>query len=376
MNILIIGEFSAFAKNLAKGFNKIGGHRVVVISDGDSFKKIEQDENSIVFPEPRNISLLSLTIPKTTRLSLFFQFLKTRRIVKYFYSQFDVVFLMNVGFIRRKYDVFSPYFTIEEINRMRKDKSVVFMSSCGGDLPFFKFAVNDKRFSTVYKDLSITRNPVYAEKEKLALSIVDAVIPMSYQYAAAYRLYGEDFRLLKAIQLPFDNTSVELSHIYHKDRIVIFNGSLRPTKGTIFIEEALKRIEEKYKTRVVIRKDRLPYAEFLKLLPEIDLYVDLCTDYDYGMSAIAAMSAGCVVFSGNEPETRREFEINDIPVIPISPNSDDIVSKISHFVENIDEIEKVGLQSRQYVEKYHECGLIARKYLSAFEEYIKRKDVK
>ena len=266
MNILIIGEFSAFAKNLAKGFNELGGHRVVVISDGDSFKKIEQDDNSIVFPEPRNLSFFNLAIPKTQRLFSFLQYLKTRKIVKGFSSYFDIVFIMNVRFIRRNNDTSSPYFTVEEINRMRKDKSVVIMSSCGGDIPFFKFAVNDRRFSTVYKDLSITQNPIYAEKEKLALKIVDAVIPMSYQYAEAYRLYGKDFRLLNAIQLPFDNSSVKSSHVYHKDKIVIFNGSLRATKGTVFIEEALKSIEEKFGSRVFIRNDRLPYSQFLELL--------------------------------------------------------------------------------------------------------------
>lgn len=371
MNILIIGEFSAFAKNLAKGFNRLGGNRIVVISGGDSFKKIEQDENSIVFPEPRNLSLFGLRIPKTKGLSSFFLHLKTRKIVKEFSSNFDVVFLMNVGFIRRKPDLHSPYFTVDEINRMRREQSVVIMSSCGADLPFFKFAVNDKRFSTVYKDLSITHNPIYAEKEKLALKIVDAVIPMSYQYAEAYRLYGKDFRLLKAIQLPFDNQSVNSSHVYHKDKIVIFNGSLRPTKGTIFIEEALKIVEDKYSDRVIIRKDRLPYSQFLELLPEIDLYVDLCTDYDYGMSAIAAMSAGCVVFSGNEPETRKEFGIDAIPVVPISPSLEDIVIKISLFLDNIDEIERVGVQSRLYVEKYHDCSLVANKYLGVFKDLLK-----
>ena len=371
MNILIIGEFSAFAKNLAKGFNKLGGHRVVVISDGDSFKKIEQDENSIVFPEPHNLSLFGMKIPKTRRLYSFFLYLKTRSIVKKFSSFSDVVFLMNVRFIRRNNDFRSPYFTIGEINRMRKEESVVIMSSCGGDLPFFKFAVKDKRFSTVYKDLDVTKDPIYAEKEKLALQIVDAVIPMSYQYAEAYRLYGKDFKLLKAIQLPFDNSSVESSHVYHKDRIVVFNGSLRATKGTVFIEDALKSIEEKYKDRVIIRKDRLPYSQFLGLLPEIDLYVDLCTDYDYGMSAIAAMSAGCVVFSGNEPETRREFEIDDIPVVPISPSSEDIVAKLSYYIENTDEIERVGVQSRLYVEKYHDCSLVAEKYLGIFKDLLK-----
>ena len=35
MNVLILGEFSAFAKNLAKGINAIEGNHAVVFSDDD-----------------------------------------------------------------------------------------------------------------------------------------------------------------------------------------------------------------------------------------------------------------------------------------------------------------------------------------------------
>ena len=48
MNILIIGEFSAFAKHLKNGFKKLG-HQVTIVHTGDSFKKIDGDENDVLF---------------------------------------------------------------------------------------------------------------------------------------------------------------------------------------------------------------------------------------------------------------------------------------------------------------------------------------
>ena len=39
MNILIIGEFSGFAKHLKNGFFQLG-HNVTIIHNGDSWKKI------------------------------------------------------------------------------------------------------------------------------------------------------------------------------------------------------------------------------------------------------------------------------------------------------------------------------------------------
>ena len=45
MNILIIGEFSAFAKHLKNGFKKLG-HQVTIVHAGDSFKKINKTQLS------------------------------------------------------------------------------------------------------------------------------------------------------------------------------------------------------------------------------------------------------------------------------------------------------------------------------------------
>ena len=366
MNILILGEFSAFAKNLALGINKLGGHNVVVVCDGDGFKSIKQDSNSIVFPTPHNISIFGIQVPKTYKLYGFKNFLKSRKVVKRFNSYFDVVFIINSIFIRDYLEFSSPYFSVKDLRYVCKNNAKVFMSACGGDLPFFSFAVSDKRFSTVYS--KIPDKNFFARKQSLAKSVVDGVIPMSYQYAESYRQFGKEFVLLPAIQLPFDVDSVPAKDFSDSpNKIVIFNGALRATKGTKFIDEALRILIDKYGDRLIIRNDRLPYDQFINTLHEFDLYIDLCTDYDYGMSAIAAMSAGCVVFSGNEKETAKEFGIiESIPVVSISPDSNDIVGKISYFIDNPEEIYKVGKMSRAYVEKYHECSFVAKQYINLF----------
>lgn len=368
MNILILGEFSAFAKNLALGINKLGGHNVVVVCNGDSFKQIKQDENSIVFPNPRGRKLFGIRVPFSLLFDSYMIHLKSRKTIRRFKSYFDAVFIINVRFIRDNHEHISPYYSIKDIKAICRPGSKVIMSACGADLPFFKFAVSDKRFSTVYV-YGIPNEQYYRRKEELALKIVDGVIPMSYQYAEAYRRYGKGFKLLPAIQLPFDVSSVPIKDFEIKNsQLVIFNGALRPTKGSAFIEKALDIVQKKYGDMIVMRNERFPYEEFLRRLKEIDLYVDLCTDYDYGMSALAAMSAGCVVFSGNTDETKAEFRINDeIPVVPISPDVDDIVSKLSYYIENREEIVALGKLSRAYVEHYHECAVVAPKYLEQFK---------
>ena len=66
MKILIIGELSAFSKNLSKGFHALG-HESFVFSWGDGFKKIEQDDDSYHI-DVSNISVFGHSIKGTNRI--------------------------------------------------------------------------------------------------------------------------------------------------------------------------------------------------------------------------------------------------------------------------------------------------------------------
>ena len=65
MNILIIGEFSGFAKHLKNGFRKLG-HKVTVVMTPDSFKKIKGGDGDIVYGG--NINLFGHPIKGTALL--------------------------------------------------------------------------------------------------------------------------------------------------------------------------------------------------------------------------------------------------------------------------------------------------------------------
>ena len=72
MNILIIGEYSGFAKYLSRGFRQLG-HGACVLSWGDGFKKIEQEDESISI-NVSNYIFLGRTIRGSHHLREFFSF--------------------------------------------------------------------------------------------------------------------------------------------------------------------------------------------------------------------------------------------------------------------------------------------------------------
>lgn len=368
MKVLIVGEFSAFAKNLAQGINSVENCEAVVFSYEDGFKKVSQDSKSYTYKRPYNYTIFGKELRGTHMFTGYRLYKEFKKNLKGYHHYFDAAFIISYTLLRKENNHTLPQFSKSDILYAVKDSQKIFMSACGGDLPFFEFALNDKRFSTVYKNKVILNNPLYQALEKEALFIVRGVIPMSYQYHEAYRCYGEKFRLFDPVPLPFTASSVKAKNSYYSNgNIVIFNGALRPSKGSVFIDEAVQRIKEKYGDRIIIRNDRLPYNKFLEFLREIDIYIDLCTDYDYGMSAIAAMLAGCVVLSGNTIETRRCMGTDSIPVVSIDPDSDQIFTAIENLILNPQLIEEIGMASVIYAQTRHDSKLLASTYLNAFK---------
>lgn len=367
MNVLIIGEYSAFAKNLCKGINEIQGNHAIVFAYRDGFKNIDQSQDSHTYDNPTRCKVFGFPIPFTEKVKgykLYKSFLKDIVPLK---ATFDIVFIINCSFIRKDSCHTLPLFSLRDIKFVSKTNAKIFLSACGGDSVYYKFATTDSRISTTFnaKNSHVTNRVRFIEN--LMYPIVDGIIPMSYQYAQAYRLYARDLNILPSIHLPFDITTVPERKSYMEDgKIVIFNAALRPKKGIVYINKALEMIKEKYSEKIVVKDVRLPYSEYLKFLSTVDLFIDLCVDYDYGMSAISAMAAGCVVFSGNEPETQKELGRYDVPVVGISPNIQDIFEKIEYFIVNPEQIEIIGRKSIAYAQKYHNCKTVAEQYLNAF----------
>lgn len=368
-NILIIGEYSAFAKNLCEGINGVSGYHAVVFAYKDGFKNISQSADSYTYDNPTSYKICGCPIPFSGKVHGFKLYHQFKSDIVPLKSTFDIVFIINSSFVRSKKCHTLPLFSIEDIKYVTKPNAKVFLSACGGDSVYYKFATTDKRISTTFnvKNSYVTKR--VKQSEDLVYPFVKGIIPMSYQYAQAYRMYAKHLNVLPTIHLPFDMSTIPEREKYLEDgKVVIFNAALRPKKGTSFINEALEIINQKYADRITIKNVRLPYEEYLKFLPTVDLFIDLCVDYDYGMSAISAMAAGCVVFSGNTPETQRELGHYDIPVVGVSPNVQNIVENLEKYILNPGLIESVGRESRDYAQKYHNCRTIAESYLEAFSQ--------
>jgi glycosyltransferase involved in cell wall biosynthesis len=369
MKIVIVGEYSGFAKNLSIGIRNIG-HECLVFSWGDVFKKIEPDESTYLI-EVGNCKFWGKSVKG---LGLVRKCVSSIKLHKYIKRRFeiekaDVVLVMNVAFLKENSNIFEPKFSNDMLLYMCKSPDGIYMSSCGNDYIVNRYLPFNERTNEylMYKKNSGLKK----QKKKFDghIGIIKKVIPIAHDYALAYRYSNKeyDYTVLPTIPLPFDVSSVETSNVI-RDRIVIMHGVSRPfEKGSYVIISALERMAEEYPDKVDIRiVKNLPLKEYLKVIQESNIVVDQCYGGSCGMNSIESLSMGKVVLSGNIKGYNREYTDLESPVIDIEPKSEQIYCALKKLVLNPELIKEISLKSRAYAERVHDCKIVAQKYLDAF----------
>lgn len=369
MRIVIIGEFSGFAKNLKEGFKRLG-HTPFIYSWGDGFKKIDSGKDSYTI-NVCNYTLFGKKIKGSNRIRSILSALKLRAHLDIMWrkKKADAVLIINTAFLKTNHNAFSPYFSYEMIRKISSQETKIFLSACGNDyifnryLPFCK-KTNEFAISKCISGLKIERNNFLKY-----LSFVNEVIPVMADYALAYRHFNTEFNyhVLSTIPLPFDVSSVKVKN-YFGEKIIVMHGITRPfEKGSYIILAALEKLKKKYEDKVDVKiVERVALDEYLKIMEEANIIVDQCYSYGYGMNAIEALSMGKVVLSGNEEENQREFGIIECPVINIKPNADYIYDILSNLISNPDKIKEISHESRIYAESIHDARVVAQRYIEMF----------
>lgn len=368
MNILIVGEFSGFARHLRNGFETLG-HKVVVVLDGDSFKKIPHSSDDILY-ESRDLKFLGHHIPMSNVLfsRKVNQFIKSR--LNSLNIQFDLIVIICDQFVSNS--TLTIGVPIQYIEKQSENGAKVIFTSCGSDAAYLIFRKElwyyDKAFPRTLRN-SFIEKPSKEKIDRLnrILRITDCVIPTTYDYYLTMNRYLESYykKPLKVCYLPLpisESTCTINSCVGRK--ILLFHGVIRPIpKGTPFITEALRRIETDYPDKVeVVIKGNMPYQEYLTLFDKIDILLDQTNGYGSGMNANIGLMSGKVVLSNNEPEEEKIRGFKS-PVINIRPDANQIYNALKTLIDNPLSIDKIRFESRKYAMTFLKSDIIAKSYL-------------
>lgn len=372
MRILIVGEYSGFAKNLAAGFQELG-HEACIVGYGDGWKKIDVGDNGYLFKRYDNFKIGKFVLKRSWIIRELFDFKRVNEMVKSHLGCFDNILIINYEFIRLNYEKWYPYFSMEDLRKMLKVDGKIYLSSCGDDYPTLLYTKKMRytSFKNIEKSIFLTTRMMKIFRK--VCQNIEGVIPVMCGYSDGYRDIASeyDLKIFDTIPLALSLKNIRENN-YITDKIIIFHGIRNKMKGSDLILEALKIIEEKYsKEVIVLAKGHIPLNEYLMLLKKSNIIVDQCWGYSYGMNAIYGMAMGKVVLSGNEPECGKEFVRDDIPVVNILPDVADIVRKLEDLILHQERISEIGEKSRQFVENFHEAKNVASQYIKIFNRYDK-----
>ena len=378
MKILLLGEYSNLHNSLKQALLNMG-HEVLLVGNGDGFKKYETD--ILIKSHLADYSLFNLIarlFMKIFKINIFDIeiYFRAKKILSKLRG-FDVVQLINENSFKT-----SPLLEIKLLKQIFQNNNNVFLLSCGVDSVSVKHAMSKKLkysiLTPLFEDASLKKKyePIlkYDKENYLALGKfvqknIKGIISSDLDYHIPYL---NKKKYLGMIPNPINTQKIKYYGINKSKKISILhaiNSSNKIKKGNRFFEEALKIIDEKFKDKIsIITTYDLPYIEHLENLKKCDILLDMVYAYDQGYNALEAMAMGKIVFTGAEEEWLKLYNIKeDTVVINAVPNTMRIVEKLVWLIENPKMLKSISVNARKFIEKNHDFEKIAKKYIKTWE---------
>ncbi len=364
MNILLIGEYSNVHWTLASGLKSLG-HSVVVISNGDFWKKYPCD---ILLERKSNKIKDSIAY----LCKVLFALRKMRG--------FDVVQIINPMFLELKAKHIRPIY-----NYIKRHNKKVFLAAYGMDYYYVKGCLGQtlfrySEFITPAGELrSIDQNidaikdwTGNSDKQKLNEYIAqtcNGIIAGLWEY---YQCYRQDFgNKLEYIPFPVEPMPTgSLPERYYQDidKIRFFIGiqsSRSKFKGTDILLDILSELEKDFPDKMqVIRVENVPFAEYKKLILDSDVLVDQLYSPSPNMNSLLAMSQGLAVAGGGWEEPYillGEEKLRPVIDLPCSPQ--EIRVTLLEYINNPGIIREKKKESVEFIGKYHTPSIVASRWI-------------
>lgn len=379
MKILLVGEFSRLHNSLKEGLLALG-HEVVLVNNGDGFKNFPADISIRA-----NFFKSKLgNIPRQIWFRLFkYDLVLLEHGIRFWWISKKLKNYEIVQFINE-----SPIQTVSKlelflIKRIFSQNQKVFLLCCGIDYVTVSHMLEKKdRYSVMnayFEDILEAKKQYdyffdFVDKphqkiHQFLYKNIRGVIASDLDYVRP--LLGNE-KYLGVIANPINTDKISIIENKISDKIVVFLGINTGNsfkKGISFFEKALAIIQEKYQDKIEILITRnLPYSDYQKHFEKAHILLDQVYCFDQGYNALEAMAKGKVVFTGAEIEFLNHYHLQENEVaINALPDVTYIVEKLSFLIENPVEIERIGINAIQFIQKEHHYVTQAEKYVQVWK---------
>ena len=269
------------------------------------------------------------------------------------------------------------------LKRLFKQNQKVFLLCCGIDYVTVNHMLQKKeRYSVMYpyfENISEAKKQYdyffdFVDKphqkiHKFLYKNIRGVIASDLDYVAP--LLGNK-KYLGLIANPINTDKITGIENKISDKINIFLGINTGNsfkKGISFFEKAIAIIQEKYPNTVEVKVTKdIPYSDYQKHFEKAHILLDQVYCFDQGFNALEAMAKGKVVFTGAETEFLNHYHLQENEVaINALPDVEYLVEKLSFLIENPSEMERIGKNAIQFIQKEHHYITQAEKYVQLWK---------
>ena len=160
-------------------------------------------------------------------------------------------------------------------------------------------------------------------------------------------------------------------------RVRVFIGISRERaemKGTDIMLQVAKDLLGRYPDRMeLLVANGVSFDEYSRMMDSADVLLDQIYSYGPGMNALLAMSKGIVAVSGAEPEHYEQLgEYKVRPIVNVYPSYGDVYEKLERLILNPELVNRLKLESREYVARNHEYVMVSRRYEELYGKLLCR----
>lgn len=367
MKVLLVGEFSKLHNNLQHGLRELGVD-VVTANFGDFFKKFHSDMKLFKIPKGKKYDFLRNEYSKY---------------IYHKFIQYDVIQFISERQLCADYG-FEKHLPVALVKNAKL--SVLLLAGCN-----YQFSVADrilpitpcaecikydkkKKYGCEHRYDTKIRKLAYAMQKN-----VDVIVPTAYEFY----LCNQDSEFKDKIVDPIDYPIIvgkEKKHHFN-DKLLVYHPLNREgAKGTVMIRKAFRILQQRYGEQAeFIIKGNMPFDEYSEFMKSVDIIVDEKNGITFGMATLMAMEEGKIVVTNNYRNTiecAQYQHIKEAPAFETGTTVEQIVDNLSYVIENKKMFDKIAKQGHDFVARYHDDKVIAKRFLDLYERKLYEKGIK
>lgn len=335
----------------SKGLKSLGVENKIVITQPHSFGYASKDIE--LLPEKVDLNKVDIKVERGRLRGSFnlsnYKFLK-------FINKFDVFhFIFGHSFLPDHRDI--------PILKLKKKKIVV--QFCGCDIRCREAIIKEKRKVSVCDECNLKCS--LSEKSRLVNfweNYADAII----SHPEYSQLLTRDYHLFI---IGIDTQEWKPKSTPQGSKISIVHApSMAELKGTKYIIEAVNLLKSERKNIEFILLKNLSNEQLKEKLKTADIVVDQVMCGWYGHFAVEAMALGKPVLAYIDKVWCEKVKYaQDVPIL--NTTKENVYENLKKLIDNAQLRNNLGQKSREYVEKVHDSGKVAKELLCIYESLYK-----